>query len=219
MMRVRLAHKSYCSAASKSGTGTIGTTGTSSGLNQRAGRFAFPERFRGTFVERWKQYWESVAKDYCEATVGIGTYARQHPVRSAAAAAAAAFAYCCAAANPDERSYRAELLDCANAMLYISPAVRNPAAVQHLERLERCYNAGVVKRLNMLFFSVVWIDECGDALRAYKAGCKYLKPSVLSVPARAVDVGFMNVWWNLREIMVDYDVNPDEWRDYRGPPE
>lgn len=194
------------------------STSLGSSLKQQAStRFAFPERFRGTFVERWKQYWESVAKDYYEATLGIGTYVREHPIKSSLATAVAGCAYYCASTNPDERSYRSELLDCANSMLYVSPAVRNPSAVRRLEYLERCYNAGVVKRLNLLFFSVMWIDEFNDNVQAYKANCKYLKPSILSVPERAVDFGFVNIWWNLRKTMVDYDINPEEWKDYKEP--
>jgi len=193
-----------------------GTLVSSSSLNQKPSRFSFPERFRGTFVERWKQYWESLAKDYYESTVGVGTYMKENPVRSSLATVIASCAYYCASTNPDEHSYRSELLDNANSMLYISPAVRNPSAVQHLEYLEKCYNIGVVKRLNLIFFSVMWIDEFNDSIQAYKANCKYLKPTILSVHKRAVDVGFLNIWWNLKKVMIDYDVNPEEWKDYKG---
>jgi len=189
----------------------------SNSLKQIPSRFSFPERFRGTIVERWKQYWESVAKDYYESTVGIGTYARANPIKSSLAVATASCAYYCASTNPDEHSYRSEILDCANTMLYISPAVRNPSTVKHLEYIEKCYNVGVVKRLNLLLFSVIWIDEFNNDIQAYKANCKYLKPSVLSVHQRAVDIGFLNVWWSLKKIMVDYDVNPEEWKDYKEP--
>jgi len=98
-------------------------------------------------------------------------------------------------------------------MLYISLAVRNPSAVQHLEYMEKCYNTGVVKRLNLIFFSIMWIDEFNDNIQTYKANCKYLKPTILSVHNHAVDVGFLNIWWNLKKVMIDYDVNPEEWKD------
>lgn len=185
----------------------------SSSLKQKAGRFSFPERFRGTFVERWKQYWESVAKDYYEATVGIGTYAKGNPVKSSLATVAVYCAYYCASTNPDENSYRAEVLDSANSMLYISPSIRNPSAVRHLEYLEKCYNSRVLKRLNLVFFSIIWIDEFNDDIKSYRANCKYMKPSILSIHKRAVDIGFLNIWWNLKEIMVDYDINPEEWKE------
>ncbi|XP_022163725.1 uncharacterized protein LOC111029154 isoform X2 [Myzus persicae] len=126
----------------------------SSSLKQTPSRFSFPERFRGTIVERWKQYWESVAKDYYESTVGIGTYARANPIKSSLAAVTASF---------------------------------------------------------------IWIDEFNDDIQAYKANCKYLKPSIFSIHQRAVDIGFLNVWWSLKKIMVDYDVNPEEWKDYKEP--
>lgn len=194
-----------------------GTLVSSNSLKQKPSRFAFPERFRGTFIERWKQYWESLVKDYCESTLGIGTYIKENPVRSSLASVIVSCAYYCACTNPDEHSYRSELLECTNSMLYISPSIRNPSTVQHLEYLEKCYNMGVVKRLNLVFFSVIWIVDFNDYLQAYKANCKYLKPSILSVHKRAVDIGFLNVWWNLKNIMVDYDINPEEWKDYREP--
>lgn len=193
------------------------STSVSSSLKQTPSRFAFPERFRGTFVERWKQYWESVAKDYYEATVGIGTYMKEKPVRSSLATIVAGCAFYCASTNPDERSYRSEVLECSNSMLYISPAVQNPSVVRQLEYLEKCHNLGVIKRLNLVLFSVIWIDEFNDSIQSYKANCKYLKPSILTVHKRAVDIGFLNVWWNLKKLMVDYDVNPEEWKDYKEP--
>lgn len=189
---------------------------SSSSLNQKPSRFSFPERFRGTFVERWKQYWESLAKDYYESTMSVGTYMKENPVKSSLATAFTCCAYYCVSTNPNEHSYRSELLESSNSMLYISPAVRNPSAVQHLEYLEKCYNTGVVKRLNLILFSVMWIDEFSDNIQAYKANCKYLKPTILSVHKRAVDVGFLNIWWNLKKVMIDYDVNPEEWKDYKG---
>lgn len=204
MMLVRKSNKLY-------------STLVSSNFKQKPNRFSFPERFRGTFVERWKQYWESLAKDYYEATLGIGSYIKKNPVRSLLATAVASCAFYCSKTNPDEHSYRSEVLECANSMLYISPAIRNPSAIRHLEYLEKCYNANVVKRLNLLFFSVIWIDEFNDNMQLFKATCKYLKPSILSVHERAVDIGFLNVWWNLRSIMVNYDVNPEEWKDYKEP--
>ncbi|KAL5236450.1 hypothetical protein ACI65C_003860 [Semiaphis heraclei] len=189
----------------------------SSSLKQSPSRFSLPERFRGTIVERWKQYWESVAKDYFESTVGIGTYVRANPLKSSLAVVTASCVYYCASNNPSERNYRSEILECANTMLYISPAVRNPSTVEHLEYIEKCYNSGIVKRLNLLLFSVIWIDEFNDDIQAYKANCKYLKPSIFSVYQRVIDIGFLNVWWNLKKIMVDYDVNPEEWKDYKEP--
>lgn len=202
MMLVRQPYKFY---------GTL----VSSNLKTKPSRLSLPERFRGTFLERWKQYWESLAKDYYEATVGIGTYVKSNPIKSSLATAITSCAFYCIKTNPDENNYRSEVLDCTNSILYISPAVRNPFAVQHLEHLEKCYNKGVVKRLNLLFFSVIWIDEFNDNIKIFKANCKYLKPSILSVYERAIDIGFLNVWWNLKKIMVDYDVNPEEWKDYK----
>ncbi|XP_060851737.1 mitochondrial import inner membrane translocase subunit Tim29 [Rhopalosiphum padi] len=206
MIYVRRSNKLYSTVV---GSSSLKQTSSSTS------RFSFPERFRGTIVERWKQYWESVAKDYYESTVGIGTYAKANPIKSLLVTVTTSCAYYCATTNPDERSYRSEIIDCSNNMLYISPSVRNPSAVQHLEYIEKCYNVGVVKRLNLLLFSVIWIDEFNDDIQAYKANCKYLKPSILSVHKRAIDIGFLNVWWGLKKIMVDYDVNPEEWKDYK----
>lgn len=184
---------------------------------QTLSRFAFPDRFRGTFVERWKQYWESVAKDYYESTMGIGTYVKENPYKSSLVTVITGCAYYCASTNPDDNSYRSRLIDSTNSMLYVPSTVRNQSTVKQLEYLEKCYNAGVVKRLNLILFSVIWIDEFNDNIQVYKANCKYLKPSIFSVHQRAVDIGFLATWWNLEKLMVDYDVNPEEWKDYTEP--
>ncbi|XP_050422882.1 mitochondrial import inner membrane translocase subunit Tim29 [Adelges cooleyi] len=186
---------------------------TSSSLKQKSGRFAFPERFRGTIVERWKTYWESVAKDYYESTLGVGTYIKENPIKSVLASTLGGCVYYCVSNNPDENSFRSELLECANSMLYISPTIRNPNTVQRLEYLEKCYNMGIVKRFDLLLFSVIWIDEFNNDIQLFKANCSYIKPTILQIPQRAIDIGFLGKWWHLKQIMVDYDINPDEWKN------
>lgn len=193
------------------------STAVSINQKQKPSLFVFPERFRGTFIERWKQYWETISKDYYESTMGIVTYIKENPIKSSLATVFMGCAYYCVSTNPDECCYRSELIDCTNSMLYVPPTIRNPTTVKQLEYLEKCYNAGVVKRLNVVLFSIIWIDEFNDDIQAYKANCKYLKASIFSVHKRAVDIGFLNTWWNLKKIMVDYDVNPEEWKDNIEP--
>ncbi|XP_050540832.1 mitochondrial import inner membrane translocase subunit Tim29 [Daktulosphaira vitifoliae] len=170
-------------------------------------------RKQSTFIERYKSYWKNVANDYYEAILGIGTYSKENPLKSMLTSVLASCMFYCAFNNPDEENYWSELLDCTNSMLYISPSICSPNTVQRLEYLSRCNNSRTIKRLNLLILSIIWIDDFDDNIYLYKAQCTYLKPSIFQIPYRVVDIGFLNTWWYLKQTMVDYDVNPNEWKN------
>ncbi|XP_071453507.1 mitochondrial import inner membrane translocase subunit Tim29 [Hetaerina americana] len=175
-------------------------------------KFQLPERYKGTFVEKWHKYWVNLIIDYKE--VGADTLAAiKNKPRKAAVyfAGLAAFGYF-VKTNPDEQSFRHALVEYMNDVSQVDETVRNPVAAQHLHYIEKCHNANLLRRLNIGFMSFMWVDNYDPVCKLYKAQCTYLKPKYSTFHERIVDVGFLNTWWGLRKFMIDYDVNPSEWQ-------
>ena len=117
----------------------------------------------------------------------------------------------CIHKNPDERIFRDQFLLHANEMNMVGEDVRNPEAVRHLDFLEKCYNAGMIRTLNLMFFSFIWLSDFDKASGLYNAHCTYLEPKYFTFYKRIIDVGFLGHWWMLHRAMKDYDVNPMEF--------
>ncbi|XP_022239620.1 mitochondrial import inner membrane translocase subunit Tim29-like isoform X2 [Limulus polyphemus] len=113
--------------------------------------------------------------------------------------------------NPDEQSFRNSLILCRNELSLVSDSIRNPKSDSHMQYLLNCYNQGLLHRASCGPFSVIWVDNYHPDCSLYDARCSYLKPRYLTFYERIVDVGIFGKWWNLRKMMIDYDVNPEEW--------
>ena len=66
-------------------------------------------------------------------------------------------------------------------------------------------------RINLWFFSLLWIDNYSKSCSLYKAQCSYLKPRYLTFHQRIVDFGALDCWWNIHYKMNEFDVNVDDW--------
>lgn len=167
----------------------------------------FPEKYKDTIIERWATYWKYFLKDYKDAVLGVRNEFRDKPVKSWTYLSLIALATYLAKNNPDETHFRDDLLKYCNEVLLVHPDLQNPVTVQHLTYLHRCYNEGVIRRLNFGICSFMWIHDYDQACFIYKSTCNYLKPEYRTLTDRIIDVGFLNRWWNLEKKIIDYDVN------------
>lgn len=113
--------------------------------------------------------------------------------------------------NPDEVSFRDNMIKYNLKLMLLGEPIRNPVAVEHIERLQRYYNEGIIRRINLGIWSLIWIDNYDEDCSSYKAVCSYLKPRYITFYNRIVDVGFLDKWWVLENKMKDYDVNETEF--------
>lgn len=170
-----------------------------------------PERFKGTIVEKWAKFWKDLCVDYREVVTENYSSARNNPKRTLMVFTTLGLVTYCFKTNPDEFSFREQLINYANELSLVGELARNPVTDEHFLFIESCYNAGLVRRLSCGAFSVMWIDNYDKACAVYKSSCSYLKPRYLTFYERIIDVGFLNKWWWISNVMADYDVNPDEW--------
>lgn len=178
-------------------------------INTKLNSIEMPERFKGTVVERMLIYWKSLMTDYREVFVGVGNQIKEKPIRASIYGALAGSAVYCYKRNPSERDFINHVRLHNSNMVLVSEICQNPISSQYIIFLERCYNEGIVRRLNLGIFSLLWIDNFDKSVCLYKATCEYTKPELTTWHQRVVDVGFLNKWWKLEEKMIDYDINSD----------
>lgn len=173
-----------------------------------------PERFKGTIVEKWAKYWDGLIHDYAEVFRDTVKQSKEKPYRTALYFSIASGLYYAGKNNPTEMDFRDQVVEYQNLFGLVGKPVRNPNSEVYLKTLENWYNAGVIRRFSLGFFSIMWLDNYDKDVGLYKAQCEYLKPSYLTFHERIIDVGFLNRFWNLERKMEDYDMNPNEWIDF-----
>lgn len=173
--------------------------------------FEVPERFKGTVVEKWLGYWKGVTNDYRDVVLDVGKQMKERPIKAAIYCTLGASAIYSFKHNPSERDFIEQLRVYNNKMILVDPVCHNAVSSQYLTFLERCYNEGIVRRLNIGICSVLWLDNYDHAISLYKATCSYTKPELLTWHQRIIDVGFLDKWWKVNDKMTDYDINDNNF--------
>lgn len=176
-------------------------------VQNRLNNIGVPERFKGTIVEKWLSYWKGLVRDYRDVFLDVGKQMKEKPIRASIYGAIGGSAVYSFKHNPNENDFIEQLRTCNTKMVLMAPDCHNPATSEHIIFLERCYNEGIIRRLSVGIFSVLWLDNYDQALSLYKATCSYTKPDLLTWHNRIIDVGFMDKWWKISEKMIDYDIN------------
>ena len=74
----------------------------------------------------------------------------------------------------------------------ISDMIRNPVSDNHVQKLIRSYNEGIIRILNLGVCSLMWLDNYDKKVDLYKAQCKPLKVGWLEMKDRIVDIGVLD---------------------------
>lgn len=167
----------------------------------------FNRKIKGTFVEKWVKYWQQLAKDYTDVALSVKKEAREKPIKAACYVSGLGFLYYSNNHNPNLQSFRAKYIQCANDLTLINESLVNPQSLNHIKYIEECYNAKLIRHLNLGIASVIWVDKFSDECDLYEAQCNYLKVPYSEFFKRIVDIGFCNIWWVTSRKMLDYDVN------------
>lgn len=137
--------------------------------------------------------------------------AKQHPFKTSAYFASLSVAAYFMKTNPTKLQFERQLTECANDLAIVGDPIRNPHSDKHIQHLVYCANAGLLRRTNLAVFSVMWTDNYDPAVDVYEARCKLLKVGWFEWPERVIDIGILGHWRWLERVMIDYDINPDEW--------
>lgn len=173
--------------------------------------YEMPKRFKGTIVERWGYYWKNVYIDYREVVVDTINDCKARPIRASIFATVLGSAYYLCKHNPDEETYRNDLLMNAFILMQVSENIRNEESVKHIELIERFFNEGILRRTNFGIFSIIWLDNYDRDCFLYKAVCPYIRLHFLEFFERIIDIGFLDRWWIMEKKMMNYDINDKEF--------
>lgn len=178
-------------------------------IQNRLNIFEVPERFKGTVVEKWILYWRGLTSDYRDVFLGVIKQTKEKPFRATIYGGLASSVVYSFKHNPTETDFIGQLRKNINEIVLVDPVCQNPVSSQYLTFVERCYNEGIVRRLNVGIFSLLWLDDYDKTLRLYKATCSYTQPELLKWHKRIIDFGFLGTWWNIEKKMKDYDINEE----------
>lgn len=170
-------------------------------------KIKFPEKFKGTIVEKWADYWKNLFIDYRQMLQDLRADIQEDPKKAFKWGAGIASVVILARNNPNEFDFKDSLKRISNEVVLVNEKCINPKSVAHLRYLDTCFNQGVLHYRSLGIASIMYTSELNDECDLYKSQCSYLQPSYLSFPSRIVDVGFMGRWWNISMKTNNYDVN------------
>ncbi|XP_006612790.1 mitochondrial import inner membrane translocase subunit Tim29 [Apis dorsata] len=170
-----------------------------------------PEKLKGTFLERWGLYWKNLYIDYKESALGAAKDCKEHPIRTSIYFSLLASCVYLYRHNPDECTFKENLLQNTMKIMQVGEAIRNPISEHYVKWLGQCYNEGIIRRMNLGIISLIWLDDYDNMCSLYKTVCPYLKIQYLTFHKRVIDFGLLDKWWILENKMKDYDVNETEF--------
>ncbi|EDW65673.1 mitochondrial import inner membrane translocase subunit Tim29 [Drosophila virilis] len=170
-------------------------------------KFTLPERFKGTVVEKWANYWKGLLRDYSEVAVGVIKESYAKPKKTLAYGTCLIALYQTAKNNPDHLAFMTLLRKQTNRMITLPPAQQNPESAEYLIMLERAINQKKLRLLSLGFFTLMWVDMYDEDDCTYPAICEYTTVGLLNFHERIIDVGFWNQFWRLKWKMRNYDIN------------
>lgn len=173
-------------------------------------RVKFPEKLKGTIVEKWANYWKNLFIDYRQMLQDLRTDIQDDPQKAIIWTTGLTTLYALARNNPTEMDFKDNLKRITNDVILVSDDCRNPKSIDYLNFIQTCYNEEVIHYRSFGIISFMYTTDLNDSCDLYKAHCQYLQPSYMSMLSRIIDIGFMGKWWNTHIKTTNYDVNPLE---------
>lgn len=171
-----------------------------------------PVKIRNGRLKKVFDFYETLIDDYYNVAKDVMQDAKDKPVKATLVAGMLATSYAAYRTNPDQRCFADQLVQYVHDMGMVDPPIRHQAAFDHVHQMYRIWNERRMRRLNFIFFSVLWQDDFPPDSGHYLSQCQYLKPRITSfLTERVIDVGAFGRWRFLDHKLADYDVNPDEW--------
>lgn len=153
-------------------------------------------------------------RDYKQAFVDAFQYARQKPVRVGIYSTVLGFATYSNVYNPDFGSYKENLLSASNTHSLISDLIRNKQSIAEVKRLMKLYSEDRLVRYNLCVCSVIMQQKHSTYNDSFEKHCSSIQSRWVYLKdwkERIEDVGFLGRWRRMDKIMIDFDVNEDEF--------
>ena len=161
------------------------------------------------FFSRHLPYLQSISKilkDYAD-TINSSRYIlRAHPMICSGLTSALLLFLVLSYHCPDNDSFSNLIISNVNEISQISPKLRNFETEQKLFCLMRLNDEAKLCTFSFGPCRLAYMLRTSPNTNLYYLSYNLLNPSIISYD-RLLDVGFMNTWWYIKRIMVDFDVN------------
>ncbi|CAK1542148.1 unnamed protein product [Leptosia nina] len=176
-------------------------------LGNLQSRLIFPEKLKGTVIEKLAKFWKNLYIDYKQMLQDLRSDIQDDPKKAIIWCTSLATAYGLARNNPSEIDFKDRVKSVTNEAILISDGCRNEKSIEHLRFIQQCYNEGVLHYISLGIVSFMYTSKFNDGCDIYKAHCSYLKPSYLNALSNIADVGIMGRWWNIHIKTTNYDIS------------
>lgn len=153
-------------------------------------------------------------RDYKQAFVDVFNYMKEKPLRAGVYSTVLGLASYSNVYNPDFGSYKENLLTASNTHSLISDLIRNKQSIAEVKRLMKLYSEDRLTRYNLGVCSVVMQQKHSTYNDVFEKHCSSMQSRWVYLAEwkeRIVDVGFLGHWYWMDKIMLDFDVNEDEF--------
>lgn len=114
--------------------------------------------------------------------------------------------------NPTERDLRSDLLEYSHQISLVGAAIRNKKSDEFIDFLRMAQRQDRLHYTSLGLFSLVWVNDTSEGLDLYDANCKHVRLPWYRWYKKVVDIGILGKFQKTSGLMVDYDINEDEWK-------
>ena len=180
--------------------------------------FNLPEKYRGGRIERITNYFKNLYEDYTESFKDLLSGCQRKPIKASIYTSIGLAGLYLNKNRPNEQHFQDNFVRVIHDLSVVGDLNRNKNSQSHCDRVMQNQNQGTLRFTNLGVATLVWEDTYDPSVGNFASQCSYMKPTYKEiVQTRILDLGINGKWRKLDEIMVDYDVNPDEW-DSQGNP-
>lgn len=180
-------------------------------------KFDSTKTFIVTRAQRIGNYFYNIFNDYKVVAVETLQEMKLKPIKSSAYITAIGTVGVLIKTNPSESDFKVNLMENANDLSLVGQPVRSPKSEKYIKFLLDNFKDRKLIYVNLGVCSLIYEDNYTQDVDLYFARCSKLKVRWLDFYKSIVDVGVIGYWLNMSKLMVDYDVNEDEW-DEKGQP-
>ena len=153
-------------------------------------------------------------RDYKQAFIDVFKHIKEKPVKSGVQATLLGLASYSNIHNPDLDSYKETLFSASNEHSLISDLIRNKQSIKKVKWLMKLYSEDRLIRYNLVVCSVILQKKHSTYNDSVEKHCSTIDSRWVYFEdwkERFVDIGYLGRWYLMDKIMIDYDINEDEF--------
>lgn len=162
-------------------------------------------------ISRWGQPLKRIVIDYAEVSKDLAVDAKTKPVKYAFWLILGGILTTFYTRCPDLKSYRKEIIDYSNELGLCAESARNNKTKAYIDEVSNSLDNDCMVYWNLGICALIIQQSHSLSCKNYLEICGYLQPRLWTFHRRLIDIGIWNQWITLNRVMIDFDVNEDEF--------